>query len=443
MRIYRVIMTKRGKFAINPIEIAESELRDVAAKKSEILQTMAPDLLIAPDGTIRSKKIPAPLLEKLDPSQIIESQTMLNDIQLFQSLQKGHWSELINMSPVLPLLPRQQQIARLSRSVEPPVRRGLMQSYPIPASNTAVTDMNNLDNLARLSEASCQQLLAQVEKDVSDAQTDASQIMNLFNQALSFWNIGNARTNPTLQLSNSNQGLSLLGQIGTLANSATESWQNALSIYNSLQKVTLFPCSKTILSEVQQAVQAVQAAAQQANNIWNSWGFVFLYTALQEMQQQAQSAIAAIPAPALPSPDCYQVSFPTISIFGVNIPTGEIDVKLDEACTQSLISFLSGPGANTAKLIDDIVAAIVAVAASGPAAVIVGAALAALAIDASLIATDMQVADGSHQGVTLHFSPIGYLALGGLAGEQFTLVNEQFSPDFGNYFISAMWITGN
>lgn len=443
MRIYRVIMTKRGKFAINPIEISESALKDISAKKGELLQTMAPDILIAPDGTLESQKIPVPLLEKLDPSQVIESQTMLNDIQLFQALQKGHWSELINHAPVSPLLPRQQMIARVSRFVEPPARRGLLQSYPIPASNTAVTDMNNLDQLARLSEESCRKLLAEAEKDVSDAQTDASQSMNLFNQALSLWKIGNASTNPALQLSNANQGLSLLGQIGALANSATASGQNVSSLYNSLQQVTLFPCSKTILSEVQQAVQAVQSAAQQANNIWNSWGFVILYAALQEMQQQAQSAIAASPAPALPSPDCYQVSFPTISILGAKIPTGEIDVKLDESCTQSLISFLSGPGANTAKLIDDIVAAIVAVAASGPAAVIVGAALAALAIDSSLIATDMQVADSNHQGVTLHFSPFGYLALGGLAGEQVTLVNEQFSPDFGNYFISAMWITGN
>lgn len=108
-----------------------------------------------------------------------------------------------------------------------------------------------------------------------------------------------------------------------------------------------------------------------------------------------------------------------------------------------MISFLSGPGANTAKLVDGIVSAVVAIAASGPAAIIVGAALAALAIDASLIATDMQVADGNHNGVTLHFSPFGYLALWGLAGEQVPLVTEQFSPDFGNHFISAMWITGN
>jgi hypothetical protein len=437
-------MTKRGKFVINPIEIVESVLRNVAEKKGELLRTMAPDLLIAPDGMIESKKIPATLLEKLDSNQVIQSQTMLNDIQLFQSLQKGRWSELIHESPMLPLLPRRLQNVRVSSPVSHSVKEGLMQSYPIPASGTAVTDINNLDNLARLSEASCQQLLAQVEKDVSDAQNDVSQIMMLFNQAVNLWTIGNASINPTLQLTNSTQGLSLLGQIGTLANSATASGQNALSIYNNLQKVTLFPCSKTILSEVQQAVQAIQAVAQQANNIWNSWGFVILYNALQQMQQQAQSVIAAIPAPAIPSPACYHVSFPTISIgFGINIPTGEIDVKLDETCTQSMISFLSGPGANTAKLIDDIVAAIISIAASGPAAIIVGAALAALAIDASLIATDMQVADGNHQGVTLHFSPFGYLALGGLAGEQFTLVEEQSSPDFGNYFISAMWITGN
>lgn len=443
MRLYRVMMTKRGKFAINPIEIVESVLRDVAAKKGELLRTMAPDILISPDGTIESRKIPAPLLEKLDSNQVIQSQTMLNDLQLFQSLQKGRWAELINESPVLPRIPSRFQTARVVGPVSRPVRGGLMQSYPIPASNTAVTDINNLDNLARLSEASCQQLLAQVEKDVSDAQSDVSQIMMLFNQAVNLWTIGNASTNPTLQLSNSSQGLSLLGQIGTLANNATASGQNASSIYNSLQKVTLFPCSKTIMSEVQQAVQAVEAAGQQANNIWNSWGFVILYTALQQMQQQAQAAIAAIPAPACPSPDCFQVSFPTIAILWSHVPTGEIDVKLDETCTQSMISFLSGPGANTAKLVDVIVAAIISVAASGPAAVIVGAALAALAIDASLIATDMQVADGNHQGVTLHFSPFGYLALGGLAGEQVTLAAEQFSPDFGNYFISAMWITGN
>jgi hypothetical protein len=400
MRIYASRCIAGSLVPQAPFEAARPPRSDSVAL---FAKRLAPHLKFDDKGLLLTEKIPPALLDTLNPGEIMAAQILLLRGRAVQIV-----SQPLNANTVKVM---EQFIASVL---------GSHRKHPSPAWPWGSTPTTLVRHRPRT--AGCEQLLAQIAADFAEATAAAAQVNTDIQTASNLLSQGQASTDPVTKLADANMGLAALADVWNQVTIANAALADATAVSAEMSNHSP-ACSQDTLNEMNAVLQQIAADDEAAQTWTGNWvGLIFftgLFGSLQQLQQQAIAAVEALP------PSCIQQSATWF---------GEIDIKLNEQCTQTLINLLKG-GAGLGAILAGVGGAL-----TGGVLAVIGTVYGGYA---ALIQADIGIADGvRHQGVTLHISPFASL-FSPPGSELAVLATELIDPGFGGYSISPFWITAN
>lgn len=389
--------------------------------------------------------LPAESAAKLTSQELNAAAAMIKGANLLHAMNGRDWSTVLELMPVVKApssaaTPHAE--ARYIYSTHPSSNQNSGTQYPNLGNQTTVTIEGGGGVAGSLGSGStggapatgssgaqetCATMLSDIAYDASEAQqyanTVSSDVVSAINTVAQWLSVASLTPAQYSQMMSAAQaGLSALNSAANAAQSAAACAADAASQYSRAEAAK---CSSANLLQMEALLQQTQAANQTAQN-WNGLPFILAYQGIQQLLSTPQPA----PSPAsAPPPSCFQLDPPQWD--------GELDVTLDQTCTQDLVNFFSTGG------VGNVVVAGIS-AAFGAATGWIGKLLAGLFVaDENLTVADIKNNDTNNTGVMLHFSPFAWFTYGGMAGATLGIGLVDSGVMSGSNWTTAFWATPN